>query len=50
MDPNPLMALYHFTAPISSTLASKDRWSHGELNFFRSGLGGAAVLLTKLCL
>ena len=31
MKPNPFMASYHFTVPISWTLASKDRRSDGDL-------------------
>src|ERR1700730_16897817 len=35
MKPNPLAALYHFTVPISWTLASKGCRSNGDLKFFR---------------
>ena len=48
MKPNPLAALYHFTVPISWTLASKGCRSNGDLELFRGGLGGAAVLLFTL--
>src|SRR5258708_5639 len=48
MKPNPLAALYHFTVPISRTLASKGCRSDGDLNLPRGDLGGAAVLLSTL--
>jgi hypothetical protein len=48
MKPNPLVALYHFTVPISWTLASNGCRFNGDLKFFRGGLGGAAVLLSTL--
>src|SRR5580692_3831787 len=48
MKPNPLAALYHFTVPISWTLASEGCRSNGDLELFRGGLGGAAVLLSTL--
>src|SRR6476620_10181182 len=48
MKPNPLAALYHFTVPISWTLASKGCRSDGDLKCPRGGLGGAAVLLSTL--
>jgi hypothetical protein len=40
--------LYHFTIPISCTLASVGRRSDCDLKLFRRGLGGAAVLLSAL--
>ena len=46
MKPNPLAALYHFTVPISWTLASKGCRPNGDLELFRGGLGrgcGAAI-------
>src|ERR1700746_2015388 len=48
MEPNPLAALYHFTIPISCTLASVGRRSDRDLKLFRRGPGGAAVLLSTL--
>jgi hypothetical protein len=48
MKPNPLVALYHFTVPISWTLASNGCWPDGDLNLCRGGLSGAAVLLSTL--
>jgi hypothetical protein len=45
-ETEPLGALYHFTVPISWTLASKGGRSAGDLKPFRGGLGGAAVLLS----
>jgi hypothetical protein len=49
MNPNPFVALYHFTVPISWTLASKGcRSADGDLELFRGGPGGAAVLLSTL--
>src|SRR5580692_4943318 len=48
MKPNPLAALYHFTVPISWTLASEGCRSNGDLELFRGDLGGAAVLLSTL--
>src|SRR4029077_774327 len=46
MKPNPLAASYHFTVPISWTLASKGCRSDGDLKRPPGGLGGAAVLLS----
>jgi hypothetical protein len=45
MKPNRLVALNHFTVPISWTLASKGGRSDGDLKPLRADLGGAAVLL-----
>ena len=48
MKPNPLVALYHFTVPISWKLASEGCRSDGDLNLSRGDLGGAAVLQSTL--
>jgi hypothetical protein len=48
MKPNPLAALYDFTVPLSWTLASKRCRPNGDLEPFRGGLSGAAVLLSTL--
>jgi hypothetical protein len=45
-ETEPLSDVYHFTIPISWTLASKGCRSNGDLELFRGGLGGAAVLLS----
>jgi hypothetical protein len=47
-ETEPLAVLYHFTVPISWTLASKGCRSDGDLKLFRGGLGGAALLLSTL--
>src|SRR5262249_16047557 len=41
-------ALYHLTVPISCTLASEGCRSRRDLKLFRSGVDGAAVLLSTL--
>ena len=48
MKPNPFMALYHFTVPISWTLAFKGCRSDGDSKLPRVGLVRAAVLLPTL--
>jgi hypothetical protein len=48
MKPNPFLALYHFTVPVSWTLASEAGRSEGDLKLARGGLDGAAVLLSTL--
>src|SRR6266571_4503469 len=48
MKPNPFVALYHFTVPVSWTLASKAAGSEGDLKLARGGLDGDAVLLSTL--
>ena len=47
-ETEPLAALYHFTVPISWTLASKGRRSDGDPKLARGCLDGAAVLLSTL--
>jgi hypothetical protein len=41
--------LYHFTVPISWTLASKGCRSNGDLELFRGDLGGAAIYAYDFC-
>src|ERR1700730_17256931 len=48
MKPKPFVGLYHFTVPVSWTLASDAARSRGDLIFARGDLDGAAVLLSTL--
>jgi hypothetical protein len=49
MKPNPFVALYHFTVPISSTLTSGAGRSEGDLKLARGVIHSACTKLFGSC-